>query len=66
MPNMIVSPMELSHPDDHLEDHEEDGHVTRSADSLEITNHVSIPTGSMPAKIPPWDHSDSFDDEGSL
>ena len=56
--------MEFRYPNDHLEDHEVDGHVTRPDAGLEITDHVSIPTGSMPDKIPPQDHSDSFDDEG--
>ena len=54
----------MSYPNDHLEDHEGDGHVTRPDDGLELTDHASIPTGSTPAKMPPRDHSDSFDDEG--
>ena len=64
--DMTVSPMELRYPNDHLEDHEGDGKVTRSDDGLEITDHASIPTGSTPAKIPPQYHSDSFDDEGLI
>ena len=62
LPYMTVSPMELSYPNDHLEDHEGYGHVTRPDDGLEITDHASIPTGSTPAKMPPRDHSDIFDD----
>ena len=61
---MTVSPMELSYPNDHLEDHEGYGHVTRPDDGLEITDHASIPTGSTPAKMSPWNQSESFDDEG--
>ena len=64
LPDMTVSPMELSYPNDHLEDNEGDGHVTRPDDVLQLTDHASIPTGSTPAKIPPWYHSDSFDYEG--
>ena len=55
--------MEYIHPNDHSEYHEGDGSATRPDDGLEITDHVSIPIGSTPDKIPPWDHSDSFDDE---
>ena len=29
-----------------------------------LTDHESIPTGSTPAKMPPRDHSESFDNEG--
>ena len=64
LPDMTVSPMELRYPNDHLEDHERDGDVTRPDDDLEDNDHASIPTGSTPAKITPQDHSDSFDDEG--
>ena len=62
--DMTLSPMELVYPNDHLEDHEGDGHITRPDDGLELTDHTSIPTGSTPDKIPPQDHSDIFDDEG--
>ena len=31
---------------------------------LELTDHASIPTGSTPAKMPPQDQRDIFDDEG--
>ena len=64
LPDMTVSPMELSYPNDHLEDHEGDGHVTRPDDGLDIADHASITTGITPAKTPPRDNSDSFDDEG--
>ena len=64
LPDTTVSPMELSYSNDHLEDHEGDGNVTRSYECLELTDHASIPTGSTPAKIPPRYHSDTFDDEG--
>ena len=60
--DMTVSPMELSYPNDHLEDHEVDEHVTRPDNSIELTDHASIPTSSTPSKIPARDHSDSFDD----
>ena len=62
--DLMVSPMELSYPNDHLEDHEGDGHVTRPDDGLDIADHASITTGITPAKTPPQDNSDSFDDEG--
>ena len=55
----------MSYPNDHLEGHGGDGHVTRPAKGLEITEHASIPTGSTPAKMPPRDHSDRFYDEGT-
>ena len=58
--------MELSYHNDHLEDHEGDGHVTRSNDGIELTDHASIPTGSTTANIQPRDQSDSFDDEGPI
>ena len=64
LPDMTVSPMELSYPNDHLEYNERDGHITRPDEGIELTENSSIPTGSMPAKMPPQDHSDSFDDEG--
>ena len=64
LPDMTVSPMELSYLNDHLEDYEGDGLVTRPEDGLDLTDHASIPTGSTPAKIPPRDHSDRFNDEG--
>ena len=64
LPDMTVSPMELSYPNDHIEDHEVDGHLTIYGNSLDITDHESIPTGSTPAKIPPWDHSNIFYDKG--
>ena len=64
LPDMTVSPMELSYPNDHLEYNERDGHITRPDEGIELTEKSSIPTGSMPAKMPPQDHSDSFDDEG--
>ena len=66
LPDMTVSPMELSYPNDHLEYHEVYGNVTRPDKGLEFTYHSSIPTGSTPAKIPPWYHSDRFDDEGPI
>ena len=53
LPDMRFSLMELSYPNDHLEDHEVDGHVTRPDNGLELTDYASIPTGSTPAKIPP-------------
>ena len=56
--------MELSYPNDNLDYHEWDWHVTRPDTVLELTDHASILTGSTPAKIPPRDHSDIFDDEG--
>ena len=62
--DMTVSPMELSYPNDHLEYHEGDGHVTRPDEGLEPTDHASIPTGSTQDKIPPRYHSDRYDDEG--
>ena len=62
--DMAVSPTELSYPNDHLENHEGDRHVNIPDIGLELTEHASTPTGSTPAKIPPRDHSDSFDDEG--
>ena len=65
LPDTKVSPMELSYLNDNLEDHEGDGHITRTDGSLEFTDHTSIPTGRMPAKIPPWDQSDSLYDEGT-
>ena len=55
--------MDLSYPNDHFDDHEEDGNVTRPDDGLELTDHASIPTVSTPEKIPPQDHSEIFDDE---
>ena len=61
---MTFSPMELSYPYYHLEDHEVDGNVTIPDDGLELTDHASIPTVRTPAKMPPWYHSDSFYDEG--
>ena len=64
LPEMTVSSMELSYPNDHLEDHKGDGNVTRTNNSLELTKHESIPTGSTPVKTTPRDHSDSFDNEG--
>ena len=65
MLEMTVSNMKLRHPNDHLDDYEGDGHVTRPDNVLETTDHASIPTGNTPSKMPPWDHSDSFDDEGT-
>ena len=62
LPDMTVSPMELRYPNDHLKDHEVDVHVTTPDAGLELTDHVSIPTGSTPAKMPLRYHSDSFDD----
>ena len=64
LPDMTVLPMGLSYPNDHLEDHEGYRHVTRPDSGLELTDHASIPTVRTPEKIPPWDHSDRFDDEG--
>ena len=64
LPDMTVSPMELIYTNDHLEDREGDGHLTRPDDGLALTNHASIPTGITPSKITPRDHSDSFDEEG--
>ena len=64
--DMTVSYMGMSYPNYHVENYEVDGHVTGPDDGLELTDHASIPTGSMPYKIPPWDHSDSFDDEGLI
>ena len=61
LPDMKVSPMELSYPNDYLEDHGRDGHVTILDKVIELTYHVSIPTVSTPVKIPPRDHSDIFD-----
>ena len=63
---MIVSPMEFSYPNDHLEDHKGDGHVTRTDEGGELTDHASIPTGSMLDKMSRRDHSDRFDDEGLI
>ena len=62
--DMKVSTMELSYPNDHLEDHDGYGHVTKPNDGLELTDHLYIPTGSTPDKMPPRDHSNRFDDEG--
>ena len=39
LPDMMVSPMELSYPNDHLEDHEGDGHVTIHDGGIELTDH---------------------------
>ena len=64
LPDITVSPMEYRYPNDHLEDHEVDGHVTRPDNGLELTDYASIPTGSTPAKMPSRDQSDRFDDEG--
>ena len=61
----MVSPMELRQPNDHLNDYEGDGRVTRPDNGLDTTDHASIPTGSTPSKISPWDHSDIFNDEGT-
>ena len=66
LPDMTVSPMELSYYNDHLEDHEGYGHVTRPEEGLDITDHASIPTGSTPAKIPTRYHSAIFDDEWTI
>ena len=63
LPDMTVSPMESSYPDDHLEDHKVDGKVTILDNGLELTDHASILNGSTPDKIPPRYHSDSFHDE---
>ena len=63
--DMKVSTMELSYINDNLEDHEGDGHVTIPENGIELTDHKSIPTDSIPAKIPPRDHSVRFDYEGS-
>ena len=63
LPDMTVSTMVLIYPNDHLEDHEGDGHVNRPDSGLELSDHASIPAGSTPTKMPPWDHSDSFDDK---
>ena len=65
LPDMTVSPMELSYPNDHSEYHEGDGNVTRTDNGLELTDHASIPTGITPYKILPRDHSTRFDDEGT-
>ena len=62
---MTFSPMEFIYPNDRLEDHEGDGHVTRPDDCLDLTDHASIPTGITPYKILPRDHSTRFDDEGT-
>ena len=62
LPDMTVSPMELSYHNDHLEDNEGYGNVTRPDDGIELTDHASIPTGSMISKPRPRDHSDIFDD----
>ena len=64
--DMTVSYMGMSYPNYHVENYEVDGHVTGPDDGLDLTDHASIPTGSMPYKIPPWDHSDGFDDEGLI
>ena len=66
LPDMMVSPMELSYPNDYLENHEGDGHVTRPDKGIELTDHAPIPTGRTPAKMPPRYHSDIFDDEGPI
>ena len=66
LPDMTVSPMKLRYPNDHLEDHEGYGHVTIPNDGIELTDHAAIPTGSTPAKMPPRDHSNRFDDEGTI
>ena len=63
---MTVSPMELSYPNDHLEDYEGDSQGAIPDDGLELTEHESIPTGSTPSKITPRDHSNRFDDEGPI
>ena len=63
LPDMTVSPMEFIYPNDHLEDHEGDRHVTRPDNGIEITDHASIPTGNTPAKMPPQDHSYILYDE---
>ena len=65
LPDMMVSPMEYSYPNAHLEDYEGDGHITRPDAGLQLTEHASIPNGSTPAKIPSRDNSESFDDEGT-
>ena len=62
--DMTVSPMEFIYPNYYLQYHGGYGHVTRPDDGLELTDHASITTCSTPAKMPPQDHSDSFDDEG--
>ena len=62
--DMTVSYLELRYRNDHLEDHEGDGRVTIPDNGLDLTERASIPTGSTPAKMPPWNHSDRFDDEG--
>ena len=62
LPDMMVSPMELSYLNDHFKDHEGYGNVTRPDDGIELTDHASIPTGSMISKTRPRDHSDIFDD----
>ena len=62
--DMKVSPMQLSYNNDHLEDQEGVGHVTRPDEDIELTDHASIPTGITPAKMTPRYLSDSFDDEG--
>ena len=66
LPDMMVSPMELSYLNDHFKDHEGYGNVTRPDDGIELTDRASIPTGSKQAKIPPRDHSESFDYEGPI
>ena len=53
LPDMTVSSMEFRYPNDHLEDHEVYGNVTISDYCIDLTDHASIPNGSMPAKIPP-------------
>ena len=63
LPGMTLSPMELRYPNDHLEYHEGDGPVTRPDNSIELTDHASIPTGITPTKITPQDHSGRFYDE---
>ena len=40
LPDMKVSPMELGHPNDHLEYHEGNMHITRPDNSVELTDHA--------------------------